>query len=189
MNTAPGVRVDAERNRRMLLEAAAGALALDPDASLGEVARLAGLARATLYRHFNSREGLLAALHDDALTCAKEAITGAHVNEGTALEALHRVITGIVSFGGRFRPLLMEGAGRNPAFLKQREAAFLPVAAIIQRGQHSGEIRTDVSARWIVSALTALLAAAVRMDADLPERETVEIVFGTLASGVQEIHG
>lgn len=63
----------------------------------------------------------------------------------------------------------------------------MPVAAIIHRGQHAGEIRADVSVRWIVTALTALLAA-VRMDANLSESETVELVFGTLSAGIQKIH-
>ncbi len=181
-------RMDAERNRRMLLDAAAGALALDPDASLAEVASLAGLARATLYRHFGSREKLLVALRDDAVSCAAMAIAGARIGEGSALEALHRVVTGIMSFGGRFRPLLMEIVGEDPEFLRQRQEAFLPIVAIVRRGQDSGEINADISAQWVVAALIALLAAAVRMDSDMKEAEVVAIVFGTLAHGIQDSH-
>lgn len=188
MNAVPPTRVDAERNRRMLLDAAAIALALDPDATLGDVARRAGLARATLYRHFSSRESLLDALRDDAVERAREVVAGAQVGDGTALEALRRVVAGIVSLGARFRPLLLEGAAQDPEFLRRREEAFMPLAVIVQRGQRAGQIRTDVSVLWIVTALMALLAAAVRMDVNLSEEEIVELVFGTLSCGIQGTH-
>ncbi|GAA1221577.1 helix-turn-helix domain-containing protein [Rhodoglobus aureus] len=188
MNAVPVARVDVERNRRILLDAAAGALAHDPDATLGDVARRAGLARATLYRHFSSRESLLDALRDDAVECAKEVVAGAQVGDGTALEALRRVVAGIVSLGARFRPLLLEGAAQDPEFLRRREEAFMPVAVIVQRGQRAGEVKAEISVRWVVAALMALLAAAVRMDASLSEEEVVELVFGTLSLGIQGTH-
>jgi AcrR family transcriptional regulator len=188
MNADPPARVDAERNRRLLLDSAAAALASDPDATLGDVARRAGLVRATLYRHFSSRESLLEALRDDAVECANDVVAGSRVAEDSALEALRRVVTGIVSLGARFRPLLLEGATQDPEFLRKREQAFMPVVMIVRRGQQSGEIRGDVSVRWIVTALMALLAAAVRMDADLSEEDAVELVFGTLALGIQGTH-
>ncbi len=185
MEDPPSVRIDAERNRRVLLEAAAGALARDPDASLSDVARLAGLTRATLYRHFGSRERLLDALRDDALDSAVEAVAGARVEEGAALEALHRVVMAIASLGGRFWPLLMEGADQDSVFLRSRAQAFAPVLAIIERGQLSGQIRTDVSPEWAVTALTALLAAAVRHAEGVEDPGIAERVFDTLAFGIQ----
>lgn len=184
MDASPSTRIDVERNRRVLLDAAAGSLALDPDASLSEIAHLAGLTRATLYRHFGSRENLIAALREDALACANEVITGARIDEGSAADALGRVVNGILALGGRFRPLLMEGAARDPEFLRQREHAFAPVAAIVKRGQKSGEIRNDVSAQWVVIALTALLAAAVRAEPGVLSADVAGTVLGTLISGI-----
>ncbi len=186
MEGPSSARSDAERNRRVLLEAAAGALARDPDASLSEVARLAGLTRATLYRHFGSRERLLGALRDDALDSAVEAVAAARVEEGAALEALRRVITAVASLGGRFWPLLMEGVDRDPEFLRSRAQAFAPVLALIDRGQESGQIRTDVSAQWVVTALTALLAAAVRQAEGLQDPGIAERVFDLVAFGIQQ---
>lgn len=186
MEDLPSPRVDAERNRRVLLEVAAGALARDPDASLGEVARLAGLTRATLYRHFGSREKLVDALRDDALGSAAEAVAAARVDEGTAVEALRRVTAAITSLGGRFWPLLLEGADRDSGFLRRREEAFAPVVNLIERGQLSEEIRTDVSPQWAVTALMALLAAAVRQAKGFEDPGIAERVFDTVAFGIQE---
>lgn len=189
MEDLPSPRVDAERNRRVLLEVAAGALARDPDASLGEVARLAGLTRATLYRHFGSREKLVDALRDDALGSAAEAVAAARVDEGTAVEALRRVTAAITSLGGRFWPLLLEGADRDSGFLRRREEAFAPVVNLIERGQLSEEIRTDVSPQWAVTALMALLAAAVRQAKGFEDPGIAERVFDTVAFGIQEPRG
>jgi AcrR family transcriptional regulator len=186
MERLPTARSDAERNRRTMLDAAAGVLARNPDASLLEVAHLAGLTRATLYRHFGSREGLLAALLDDALECAREAVTAARVDEGTALESLRRVIATILSFGNRFRPLLTDGAEQDPVFLRQRMEAFSPVVSVIERGQRSGVFRTDVSRQWAVTALIALLAAAVREAEALPDVDLSQAVFLTITRGLVE---
>lgn len=185
MDVSPSTRIDVERNRRVLLDAAAGALALNPDASLSEVAHLAGLTRATLYRHFGSRENLIVSLREDALACAREVIAGARIDEGSATDALGRVVSGILALGGRFRPLLMEGTARDPEFLRQREHAFAPVAAIVQRGQRSGELRDGISAQWIVIALVSLLAAAVRAEPGTLNGDVAGTVLGTLISGIR----
>jgi AcrR family transcriptional regulator len=59
----PGLRSDARRNRRRLLEAARGVMREQGlDASLGEIARRAGVGTATLYRHFPTREALCEAV-------------------------------------------------------------------------------------------------------------------------------
>ena len=49
-------RADAERNIASILEAAVEALASDPDASMAEIARRAGVVRATIYMHFPTRD-------------------------------------------------------------------------------------------------------------------------------------
>ena len=185
MGNPPSARVDAERNRRALLEAATGALAEDPDASLSQIARVAGLTRATLYRHFASREKLLTALRDDALESAAEAMAAARTEEGPALAALHRVTTALVALGGRFWPLLTDGAVQDPAFLRGREQAFEPVVAIIQRGQEAGEIRTDLRADWAVMALMAVLTAAVRQARGAGDAEVADRVLGTVVFGIR----
>jgi AcrR family transcriptional regulator len=58
-DTRPGLRTDARRNRRRLLESAREVMREQGiEASLGEIARRAGVGNATLYRHFPTREAL-----------------------------------------------------------------------------------------------------------------------------------
>lgn len=58
----PGGRRDARANRERILTVAAEMLRGDPDVTVDEVAAAAGVARATVYRHFTSRPGLVTAL-------------------------------------------------------------------------------------------------------------------------------
>ena len=56
-------RSDARRNREAILAAALEALTEAPDASLNAIPRRAGVANATLYRHFATREELVLAAY------------------------------------------------------------------------------------------------------------------------------
>jgi AcrR family transcriptional regulator len=57
-------RADAERNRVRLLETAKAAFAeKGSGASLDEIARIAGVGAGTLYRHFPTRDALVAAVY------------------------------------------------------------------------------------------------------------------------------
>jgi serine phosphatase RsbU (regulator of sigma subunit) len=71
-------RSDAALNRARLLEAARRVLAEDPDASVSEIARVAGVGRGTAYRHFASREALVDAV-------ARQARDDAEVNRADYL--------------------------------------------------------------------------------------------------------
>jgi AcrR family transcriptional regulator len=56
-------RSDGRRNRDAILAAALEALTESPDASLNAIAKRAGVANATLYRHFPTREDLVLATY------------------------------------------------------------------------------------------------------------------------------
>src|ERR1700733_10026981 len=59
----PAMRADARRNYEALLSAASEMFSSrGPDAPLDEIARLAGVGNATLYRHFPTRRDLLVAV-------------------------------------------------------------------------------------------------------------------------------
>jgi AcrR family transcriptional regulator len=61
------LRKDAERTRRAILAAAGDLLQADQDASHADIARAAGVGRASVYRHFPERSDLVAALLGEML--------------------------------------------------------------------------------------------------------------------------
>ena len=183
---SPGMtRSDAERNRRILLNAAAEALAENPGASIAQVARTAGLARATVYRHFRTRQDLLEAMRAEALVSAAEAIAGSRLDEGDPIDALRRAVDALASHGVRFRALLVEGAELDPTFLQERAEVLAPLHEVVRRGQKAGLIRPELPAQWVVTAMAALLAAGVRTLASGTDHRTVaNLIFETLTDGV-----
>src|SRR5258708_27828019 len=60
-------RSDARRNRDAILAAALEAMTESRDASLNAIAKRAGVANATLYRHFPTREELVLAVYEHEL--------------------------------------------------------------------------------------------------------------------------
>ena len=176
-------RADAERNRRQLLDAATAVLRDNPGASMDEIAQGAQLTRVTLYRHFGGRKKLLDAIRDEALAEAAAAVQSARLDEGTSVEALTRFVSAATSRGDRFQFLLTGSADLPPDFLRRRGEALAPLLNVISRGRAAGEIRADLPAEWVTSALISLLTTAVGRPGPAAE-ESAELVVTTLLRGV-----
>src|ERR1700726_1282565 len=80
-------RSDARRNRDAILAAALEALTESPDASLNAIAKRAGVANATLYRHFATREELVLAIYRHEVRGLVDA-AGQLLQEQAPIEAL-----------------------------------------------------------------------------------------------------
>ncbi len=170
-------RADVVRNRAALLDAAADVLAVAPQASLAEVATRAGLGRATLYRHFESREALSAAIRREALARATAALAGVDLVGCDTREGVRRAVAVLVPLGVRFRILLVEGADADEEFVAARHEALAPLREVLSQGARAGEIRRGADPAWPALVLTGLLMAAVRAvgaglvdAADAPDR-------------------
>src|SRR5918993_391836 len=99
-------RADAERNVERILEAGLEALASDPEASMANIARRAGVARATIYVHFPTREALIEAVTERAIADVTEAMKSAAPDRGDPSEALQRVLSVAWRELGRFHALV-----------------------------------------------------------------------------------
>jgi TetR/AcrR family transcriptional regulator, mexCD-oprJ operon repressor len=155
-------RADAARNRAALLDAAADVLAVAPQASLSEVATRAGLGRATLYRHFENRDALRAAIRQEALARASAALAGAGLPDCDTREGVRRAAAVLVPLGMRFRILLTEGSDTDADFVAARDEALAPLWAVLARGIENGELSADANTPWLGLVLAGMLMAAVR---------------------------
>ncbi|WP_406220043.1 TetR/AcrR family transcriptional regulator [Streptomyces canus] len=82
----------AEANRRHILEVALTELLRDPDASMDQIARAAGVVRRTVYGHFPSREALISTLVDGAV----EAVAAADAAGREGIDDLAQAVAGSV---------------------------------------------------------------------------------------------
>ena len=99
-------RADAVRNIEAIVEAATRLLAVDPDVSVNEIAREAGVGRITLYGHFDSRAALVHEVADRAIAHTEEAL--AHVDiGGDPREALGRLMEATWHLSHRFGALVV----------------------------------------------------------------------------------
>ncbi len=95
-------RSHARSNRVRLLAAAREELGRDPDASLDEIARAAGVVRRTLYGHFPNREALIDALADRGPGAAGRGVHRRAAGRRGSADGAGRADPGLV---GRGRPL------------------------------------------------------------------------------------
>src|SRR3954470_16277937 len=85
-------RADAERNIASITDAALEALASDPDVSMAEIARRAGVVRSPISMHSPTREALLDAVMESAPAQVAEATREPEPEGGEPKEALERVL-------------------------------------------------------------------------------------------------
>lgn len=112
----------------------------DPDASMDQIARAAGVVRRTVYGHFPSRDALIAALVDDAAQAVARAHSQGREGVDDPAEALAGATLSVWEIADRYR-LLVSLAQRSITMegIKQRLAPVREqCVALLRRGQEEG---------------------------------------------------
>lgn len=154
-------RAIAERNVAAILDAAERLLERGGQATISAVAAEAGLSRVTVYAHFPAREDLLKAVAERAVRLATVEVKAARLDEGSAAEALDRVVTLSWRVLDRRQAMARATAEQLSADDRQRlhGALLAEMRRLVERGRTQGVFRTDLPAEWLVASFYALLHA------------------------------
>jgi AcrR family transcriptional regulator len=157
------MRKDAVRNRSRLIEAATSAFREDGLAvSVNAIARAAGVNVATLYRHFATKDDLVAAVLEALLEPLAGARDRALAAAGTG-DALDRFVRDAVRIQGEHGGVF-DALGGQPvgSIIRERlrTTAIGIVQPVVERAHRDGALREDFDAIDLLITLRMLGAAA-----------------------------
>jgi AcrR family transcriptional regulator len=173
-------RKDAVRNRSLLIDAAAGAFREDGlGVSVNAIARAAGVNVATLYRHFATKDDLVAAVLETLL----EPLAGARdralatADTGDALATFVRDAVRVQSeHGGVFDALSGQPVG-SMIRERLRTIAMEIAEPVVERAHRDGTLRKDFDAIDLLITLRMLGAAAGAHEAGKDMGRYIDVVL------------
>lgn len=150
------LRVDAARNRDLLLNAAEAEFETKgAEASVIDITRRAGVAKGTFFRHFATKDDLIAAIvgrHIGALIDVAEGLTAA----ADAGAALLEFLTVASAQRQQFDVSFLLRAGESDARVADvRTRLYEAIGVLVDDAKAADAIRTDVSATDVILLMCA----------------------------------
>jgi AcrR family transcriptional regulator len=174
-------RTDAQRNRERILEVAKEAFTRSgANTSLDEIAKQAGVGAGTLYRHFPTREDLLAAVYRTEVEklAAAERRFAETLPPIEALRAWMLLFVDYIAAKQIIAPALNTLVGDHK---KVFEASYAQVwdaiRALVKRAIKSGDIRKDLDPLDLLRALIGVANVATSPDWQQSARRLVDILI------------
>ncbi|WP_235939967.1 TetR/AcrR family transcriptional regulator [Occultella kanbiaonis] len=164
VHSAPGEtarRADAVRNVESIIGAAITCLARDPNATMADIAKEAGLGRVTLYGHFASRPALVDAVVARVIEQGELALAEVDV-DGDPRATLNRLIHSSWHLVDQSRAVVVAAQDELTAerIRQLHEGPAARVRLLIERGRERGDFRTDMPVSWQVAMLHQILHGA-----------------------------
>lgn len=172
-----------------ILDAAEDVLVAKPDASIGEIAAAAGVARQTIYGHFRTRDALLTGMLERARQQTLLAFDLAGPESGPADEALDRLVGAWWTTVRRHARVLGALAPSLPN--ADAHAFHAPIVErlekLAKRGRRQGVFAKDTPVAWQAAAFLGLVHAAAEEVA--AGRLTEDAAGAALATTVPRVFG
>lgn len=184
VNARP-LRVDAQRNRDKVLAAATEAFAEEgEDVALESIAARAGVGIGTLYRHFASRDALVAAAyrHEVNELCATAPDLLGSLPADEALRAwAERFADYIATKRAMGNALRAAASSDSPLFAETRRQILGALRLLLDAGAADGTLRSDVDPTDVMRVMNGIWYLP-----DGPEwRESVGKMLGLVIDGLR----
>jgi len=158
------LRVDAQRNRERLVEAARSAFAEHGvEASLDDIARAAGVGSGTLYRHFPTRTSLLEAVFTESATAvctlAGRSVTAGADPAGALRDWLHAFAAHVATFRGIGVYLIRTADDDGAAMARTHHEIRDALASLLDRARAAGALRAGMTATDLLVLVNGITLA------------------------------
>jgi AcrR family transcriptional regulator len=178
-------RSDARHNRDAILAAALAALTESPDASLNAIAKRAGVANATLYRHFPTREELVLATYQREVG---KLVDSAEVllDEQAAIDALRSWVERLAAYAVTKHGLAdalrkATSPGNDLSSTDTYEAIVGALDRLLQANISEGTLRPDLDGDDVILALAGLW----QLDPASDWKRQAHRIYDIVLSGLQ----
>ncbi|MGB1253087.1 MAG: TetR/AcrR family transcriptional regulator [Candidatus Promineifilaceae bacterium] len=173
------------QSEKAIIEASIKTLLANPSASMSDIALAAGVGRATLYRHFESREVLIEKL---ILVCIEELeAVSMPVNQFAGRAAIEAAIEVTMPLADRFHFLatLWTDDIDSEAIRQVNNQLAQAMGDLIDQAKEAGEIDPALPTKWLVALHESTLMAAWWLIAsgDLKIDDAVSYVKRSFFSG------
>ncbi|MGV9381111.1 TetR/AcrR family transcriptional regulator [Nonomuraea sp. NPDC003707] len=175
------VRSDAVRNRRLLLDAAATEFAeRGTEVSIARIAARAGIGKGTVFRHFATKEQLMAAIFSDQLEslAARGEALREGADSGAALLEFMAAGVELRSFCQAFTPAMRE----DPQIRAASDRLVAVARSLTDRACRDGFVRHDVTGHDVVLLINAACQAVAPLGDAVPGlwRRYLSMIFDGL---------
>jgi AcrR family transcriptional regulator len=151
---------------------------------MATIAEHAGVGVGTLYRHFATREDLLAALVHRSFGIALANARAAAEHPGSALEGVRSFFLATLRDRERFvLPLHGGPAVFTPATRERQAGVRTALRGLLERGWAAGELRADLTPEDLIVATSLLSRPLLSVgDWDEPARRQIELMLHGLGA-------
>lgn len=168
-----------------IVEAAIRSMNANPGASMSEIATRAGVGRATLHRHFRTRDDLLDTIGARCIEEMNAAVLAVDSEGHPAIERLRIMFEAVVPLGDRYN-FLRYDTGRYEDSEDAYKAQLQWVASLVYDLKAEGNLDPQIPARWAIAQIDQLVWSAWKevSDRHLTAGEASELAIRTLLHGL-----
>lgn len=184
----PPLDARAKKSQKALLKAGLALLNSNPEASLSDIAIHAGVGRTTLYRQYETREKLIAAIAIDCLETVDDVTAPIEQDAKTAMDAIRLLFELAMPLTQEFQFLanLDQLAESDPEIARINEKQKQELVDVVKYGKKKGEINGSLPTSWIVNLIEGLFFIGWQQQTKegSPPNEVAKMAYTVFSQGV-----
>lgn len=177
-------RRDALRSRRAILDAARDLLSDGSDASFADIAHTAGVGQATVYRHFENRQDLIAALAEESMSRIEGRVAAAPLEPGS-FEKLLRLMVAEQVRDQTLIAAIRRGEVEVERVQRLGERARAVFREPLKASQEAGLVRRELELDDVMSVLAMIDGALAAIEDQRRRGEAADRALALLLSGLR----